>query len=232
MLPFVTVLASDKIYRGSFARMPLSADIDKNDKVFGAYIDLIRELDRLTNTETEIVVAPFQRSVRNLIRGEADYHIPLIEIPGTNLEELPYAFSTETLFQVAFVLYSNKNNPLDINKLHEYDISTDLAHVDFFPFPVKGTSCLSCAIEMVDRGRLDGFIFAQNEIDPFVRQFNLKNVYRQFYKNFNVKIIIPKGQAGKTIDAYFSKGIKILRQRGEYDKILAPIITPYIEWQP
>jgi len=79
---------------------------------------------------------------------------------------------------------------------------------------------------------MDGFIFAQNEIDPFIREFNLTNVHRQFYKNFEVKILIPKGEKGKEIDNYFSAGIKTLRERGEYDKVLATVLAPYIEWQP
>jgi len=40
------------------------------------------------------------------------------------------------------------------------------------------------------------------------------------------------GEKGKKIDNYFSAGIKTLRERGEYDKVLATVLAPYIEWQP
>jgi len=219
-------------FSASLAAMPQSAEIDKNGNLTGAYVDLVRALDRVTGSTTKIRVVPFQRSITFLINGDADYHIPLIETPGIDPKSLPYAFSTATLFQVAFVLYSNKNKPLEVNNLGKYNIVTDTAHTGFFPFPVKGENCLSCAIRMVNSGRIDGFIFAQNEIDPFIKKFGLNNVHRQLYKNFNVKVLIPKGTQGKAIDNYFSSGMRILKERGEYKKLLAPILSPYQEWQP
>jgi len=219
-------------WKASLAAMPLSAVEDKNGNLTGAYVDFLRALDKIAGTKTDIVVVPFKRSIKNLIDGKADFHIPLIEIAGSSQEQLPYAFSSETLFHVAFVLYTHKNKPLDINDLDKYSIATDIAHTDFFSFPIIGKTCISCAIKMVDLGRLDGFIFAQNEIDPFIKEFKLKNIHRQLYRNYDVKILIPKTEIGKKIDKYFSDGIKLLKQSGEYDKVLAPIVAPYNDWQP
>lgn len=224
--------ADTKSFKASLAIMPQSAEIDENGNYYGAYVELIRALDKLTSSKTEMDVVPFKRSISNLTSGRADYHIPLIKIPGVPESELPYSFSTETLFQVSFVLYTNKSHPIDAEKLRDYSLITDSAHTDFFPFPIRGTACLPCAIKMVNAGRIDGFIFAQNEIDPIIRAQGLTNVHRQLYKNYDVKIVLPKGQRGKEVDAYFSEGIKILRERGEYDKLLAPVLLPYQEWQP
>ena len=198
----------------------------------GAYIDLIRAIDQLTGESTHIVVAPFKRSIRNLTNGVSDYHIPLIEPPDADKLDLPYAFSTETLFQVSFVLYTNKNKAIDITKPDQYKIATELAHTNFYPFAVVGISCLPCALKMVEMGRIDGFIFAQNEMDPFIRQLGLKNIHRQLYKNFNVKVLIRKGKNRRHIDQYFTNGIQILKARGDYDRLLAPLLTPYVDWQP
>ena len=225
-------LAQPKKMTASLAIMPQSAERSDDGRLHGAYVDLIRALDRLYGTETKMIVVPFKRSVRNLVAGLADIHIPLIKIPGMDTDSLPYAFSTATLFQVAFVLYSNSDRPLEMARLNEYEILTDSAHIEFFPFKVKGTHCLPCAIKMVAAGRIDGFIFAQNEIDPYIREFKLTNVRRQLYRNFDVKILIPKGEAGKAIDHYLTEGINTLRERGEYDKLLAPVLAPYKDWQP
>jgi len=116
--------------------------------------------------------------------------------------------------------------------LGDYQILTDLAHVSFFPFKTKGSTCLPCAIKMVNTGRIDGFIFAQNEIDPYIHTHRLANVRRQLYKNFDVKILIPKGPNGEALDRYFSEGIQTLKEQGLYDKLLAPVLFPYKEWQP
>lgn len=219
-------------FTASLANMPLSAEVDKKGKLQGAYVELIRAIDQLTGAPTTMKVVPFKRSLKNLISGDADYHIPLIEPPNVDQLDLPYAFSTETLFQVAFVLYTNKNKPLNRAKLGSYRITTDHAHTQFFPFHTKGISCLSCALKMVDLGRVDGFIFAQNEIDPFIKEFGLKNIRRQLYKNFDVKIVIPKGNKGDRLNNYFSKNIQVLKKRGEYDALLAPLLAPYRDWQP
>jgi len=232
MLLVISFSSQAEPLNGSLAAMPLSAEIDNNGEFSGAYVDLIRAIDRIMGEQTNLLITPFKRSIRNLTSGSADYHIPLIEPPNASKLDLPYAFSTETLFQVAFVLYSNKEKPIDTSKLGQYTIATELAHTGFFPFPVDGLSCLSCALKMVESERIDGFIFAQNEMDPFIKTFGLKKIHRQLYKNFDVKVLIPKGEQGKRIDKYFSVGIKYLKARGEYEHLLEPLLTPYKDWQP
>ncbi len=216
----------------SMASMPLSAELDESGQIKGAYVDLVRAIDRLTGSKTTIKVVPFKRSILNLIQGKADCHIPLIEPPDSGSKMLPYRFSTQTLFQVAFVLYTNKNKPLDMQNPGQYEIATDSAHTQFIDFPTIGISCLSCTIKMVNEGRLDGFIFAQNEIDPYIKDLGLNNIHRQLFKNFDVKILIPKGEAGNKIDQYFNSGIQALKENGDYDILLAPLVSPYLDWQP
>jgi polar amino acid transport system substrate-binding protein len=229
---FLAQSVSARTFRASMASMPQSAEIDEQGRITGAYVELVRALDRLTGSRTQIEVVPFKRSILNLIEGRADFHIPLIEPPNTDISKLPYAFSTQTLFQVAFVLYTHKDKPLDTAHLGKYEIATDSAHTAFFDFPTIGITCLSCTIKMVNEGRLDGFIFAQNEIDPYIREAGLNNIHRQLYKNFDVKILVPKGEAGQKIDHYFNTGIQALKASGEYDWLLAPVLSPYRDWQP
>lgn len=216
----------------TLASLPKSAEITESGEIKGAFVDLIRNLDRVSNSHTNMVVVPFKRSINNLTNASADYHIPLIKIPGIDVQQLPYAFSTQTLFQVAFVLYTHKDKPLDISQLSNYDIVTDSAHINFFPFPITGTPCLPCAIRKVNAGRIDGFIFAQNEIDPFIHQYDLNNIHRQLYYNFEVKALIPKGKVGRIVDEYLTNAIMKLKKEGVYNKILAPVLAPYNDWQP
>jgi len=230
LLPASSLYATE--WRASLAEMPQSAMQDSDGNMIGAYVDLIKAIDKLAGTSTEIDIRPFGRSLRSLEIGQADYHIPLIEIPNKPSDDLSFAYSSETLFQVAFVFYTNKNKPLDMDKLGDYNLATDNAHIEFFPFKIDGLSCLSCGVKMVNVGHLDGFIFAQNEIDPFVEKLQLSNIHRQLYKNFNVKIIIPKGPAGEKVDAYFTKYIGQLRANNKYNSLLAPILAPYRDWQP
>lgn len=219
-------------WRAALAELPLTARLNEDGSMTGVFVELIKAIDILAGEKTTISITPFKRSLRKLETKQADYHIPLIAQPGTNTDDLPYRFSTETLFQVAFVIYSHKDNPLDPSRLGDYEIATDRAHTGFFPFKTTGLSCISCGIRMVEFGRLDGFIFAQNEMDPFIKEFKLYNIHRQLYKNFDVKIVIPKGAEGDKINAYFSRYIPQLRASGDYEKIMAPAIAPYREWEP
>jgi polar amino acid transport system substrate-binding protein len=219
-------------FTATLAIMPQSAEMDQNGELYGAYVELIRGIDRNSGSNTKIIIDPFKRSIRNLVQERADFHIPLIRAPGVNLDKLPYAFSTVSLFQVSFVLYTNVSKPLELEQLKNYDIYTDPAHKSFFPFKVGGSSCLSCTIRSLDAGKIDGFIFAQNEIDPIIKEHKLINIRRQLYQNYDVKILIPKGEKGKKIDQFLSDGIARLRASGEYEELLSPVLAPYIDWQP
>ncbi len=67
--------------KASLATMPQSAEIDSTGQLKGAFVELIRAIDELTGTPTHIVVAPFKRSVKNLISGAADYQATFLSIP-------------------------------------------------------------------------------------------------------------------------------------------------------
>ena len=86
-------------WKASLAEMPNSAMIDGDGNMTGAYVELIKAIDRLAGANTHIEISGFSRSLRNPTTGHADYHIPLIQAPGENPEDLPFAYSTETLFK-------------------------------------------------------------------------------------------------------------------------------------
>ena len=130
------------------------------------------------------------------------------------------------------MLYTNKNKPLDINRLSEYNIETENAHVAYFDFEMEGSSCVECSVKMVDAGRLDGFIYAQVEIDPIIRKDKLKNIRRQLYRLYEVKYVLKKGARGGAADMYIREGLTILRKTGEFQKIMGRQLTPYDDWQP
>jgi len=111
-------------------------------------------------------------------------------------------------------------------------LETDIAHIPYFNFKIEGSSCIECSVKMVNAGRLDGFIFAQQETDPFLQKNKLKNISRQLFKLYDVKIVLPKGGDGGAVDTYLSEGISRLRLSGEYQKIMAPVIAEYDDWQP
>ncbi len=220
--------ATAKELTASIANMPGYAEsVDK-----GVLVDLVKAIEKESGVTIKREVVPFARSMDNVINRRADFHLPLIMVPNADQSKLNYDHSTETIFHVNFIMYSNKNKPLDSAKLAGYKLETDRAHTQYFPFPIEATSNLESSLKKVDAGRIDGFIFADFASDPLVKKNALKNIHRALYKVFDVKIILPKGEHGGDLDKLLSSAIQALRKNGMYDKIMGPIDTPYVDWQP
>ena len=196
--------------------------------------ELIEAIARESEVKITITVVPFIRSLYNIKRGFADFHLPLIEPPEHVQKRLDYDFSTESIFHVNFVLYTNKNKKIDMKNLKDYAIETDRAHIDYFDFEVTPSSCVECSLKKLNAGRIDGFIFADSVTDAVIRenQDNFKNIHRQLYKVYDAKIVLPKGERGSEIDNMLTSAIQRLREKGELQKIVAPLEFPYDDWQP
>ena len=220
------VCASD--LKGSIAELPVLSE--SKDK--GVLVDLVKAMAQTSGEKIEIQVVPFNKSVHDLMDGKADFHLPLIKAENIDETTLDYDHSTETIFHVNFVLYTNKDKPIDKSKLKDYKIETDLAHVKYFDFPIKGSTRLDSSLKKVNAGRIDGFIFADVNADPIIKKEGLKNIHRELYKVFDVKIIVPKGQKGKATDTFLTETIEKMRADGSFDKIMSPIDQPYNDWQP
>jgi polar amino acid transport system substrate-binding protein len=215
-------------YTASLAKMPIYAESEDQ----GVLVDLTKAIAEVSGNNISIKVQPFKRSMMNVIRKEVDFHMPLIKNPNIPEKDLEYDHSTETIFHVNFVLYTNKDKPLDLDQLDKYKIETDAAHVQYFPFKTIPSSSIEGSLKKVSSGRIDGFVFADNASDPVIKSLNLTNIHRQLYKRFDVKIILSKGERGKDVDQMLGAAIKQLKDSGDYDKIMGQIDQEYQDWQP
>lgn len=223
----------DDTYDVSLAMMDKSAVFNKaTKKQEGAYIELLNFVESKTNLKFDKIIYPFERSLQNVISKNSDLHIPLIQNPTIPEDQLPYYLSNLTLFEVPFVLYTNKKKNINLENLEFHSLVTDSAHTGFFPFKISPTHCISCSIKMVNKGRLDGFIFAQAEVDHYIKEFKLKNIRRQLYKNFSVKLVFPRSPRGLKLKACFEKEFSRLKDTGFLNKFLSPVIGNYDNWQP
>jgi polar amino acid transport system substrate-binding protein len=215
-------------YKVSLALLPLSAEsLEK-----GTTVDLSKLLAEVTGNKIEISLAPFPRSINSAISGESDFHIPLIKNPYVDQNKLSFNYSTAELYTVNFVLYTRKDKYIDINHLEKYAIYTDRAHVDYFNFKINPITHSKSALEMIDLGRIDGYIFADVEVDPILKKLNLKSIKRQLYKTYGVHAVLPKNEKSVQIDTMISKGMKIIRENGQWNIILGKYYTNYVDWQP
>ncbi|MBF0360209.1 MAG: transporter substrate-binding domain-containing protein [Oligoflexia bacterium] len=223
-----TICAQD--YKASLAQMPVYAE--SKDK--GVLVDLVKAISKVAGKNIDYVVVPFQRSMDSVTSKKVNFHMPLIKLPNPPAD-LPYDYSTETIFHVNFTLYARKGETIDMKNIGNYKIETDLAHVPYFDFKIASTTDLAASVSKVVNKRIDGLIFADNAIDPIIKGLpdaDKAKIQRQLYKVFDVKIILPKGENGKEVDQYLSKHIKTLRDSGEFAKIMSAIDAPFDNWQP
>ena len=218
--PFAA-LASD--YKASLAQMPVYAESPTK----GILVDFVKAIADASKKGVEVQVVPFARSMKDVEDKKVDFHMPLIK--PLDMSKANFSLSTETIFHVNFVLYTNKNKPLDVNKLAGANLETDAAHTPYFPFEVKPSTSIEASLKKLDLGRIDGFIFADDASDPLIKANGLANIKRQLYKRFEVKVILPKGGEGGATDKFLSETIKKLRDNGTYARIMGPIDHPYVD---
>ena len=228
LLLITGVSASAGVYDASLAKMPVYAESPEK----GVLVDFTKALAEVSGNDFNLRVVPFKRSMHNVTTRAVDFHMPLIQNPALKDADLDYDHSTTTIFHVNFVLYTNKNKPLDIKDLSGAKIETEAAHTQYFHKEIKPSSNIENSLKKVNVGRIDGFIFADNASDPIVKKLGLKNIKRQLYKRFDVKIILPKGEQDKEVDHMLTAAVEKLKQTGQYKKIMGIIDAQYNDWQP
>lgn len=236
LIVFLSGAANARDLNISMAYLPGILETPDN----GVFIDLIKGLDDVYEGSIQRSVYPFPRSIENVISGKADFHLPMIRNKLVSASSLPYAYSTEKMGYVCFVIYSNKDNPITAEKIKQaksmtpfpLKIETSGGFGDYFDFPTKATIAVDSALKKVNLKRIDAFIFAQEECDHTTRQLKLKNIHRELYDKFDDVFIIPKGPAGKEIDALLSASLSKMRANGTLEKLHRAVHLDYQEWQP
>jgi polar amino acid transport system substrate-binding protein len=212
---------------------PLAPLVESKDK--GILVDFVKAMaEEYKGGKITWELFPFKRSMENVEKGKADFHMPQLVNPKISADKLPFMFSSEKIFRVVFVLYTNKNNK-DINpgNVSNYKIETDLGTMDFFDFKIAGSPDIESSLKKVDMGRIDGWIMAMPESDGALKKLGLKNIKRQEYAKYDVRIVLTKGPQGQEVDKILTDLIGKLKANGKYQKIMGPILDQKFDpWQP
>ncbi len=223
----------------SMAQLPVLIE----DENTGAFVDLVKALDEVY-AEGQIIrqIFPFKRSLDNVIKGKADFHIPLIKNPLIPEDKLPFRYSSLPTGPVAFVIYSHKDRPLtkeDIvdpmktnPALFPHKIHTLPGHTELFPFPAVESFDFEDALEMVRKNRIDALILPQEEADSIIRKLGIKDIHRSLYYEFDSMIVVSKDKRGEEVDRILTEALKKLKSDGRLDRLNENIHKPYMDWQP
>lgn len=239
ILLLTLALASPALSENLKVSMAFLPDIlETPDK--GVFVDIIKAIDGVYEGSIERSVYPFPRSIDNVISQKADFHLPMIRNKIVPVESLPYAYTTEKMGNVCFVIYSHKDKPITLKQIQEakntkpfpLKIESMGGFLDYFGFPISESVGVENSLKKIDIKRIDAFIFAQEESDFMSKQLKLKNIHREKYDDFDDVFIIPKGQRGKKIDKILSECLVKLRSTGQLEKLHRKVHLPYQEWQP
>ena len=233
ILFILVVNLNAKDYIISVGKLPLYSE--SKDK--GILIDVLKAMDEEYKDGKFIIeVYPFGRSINNVITGKADVHFPTIgkniwgkETDTYEKELLKQGImrSSSSLTKTHFALYTNTSKPnIDVSKIEDYKIETDIGHTIFFNKNMGGTTCLPCSVEKLSNGRIDGLVFASREIDGMIKKGGFKNIRRQDFKIFGSKFILPATKKGEEIDELLTSLIKKMIKNGK----LAKVAKPYTEY--
>jgi polar amino acid transport system substrate-binding protein len=213
---------------GTLAKMPIYSETKEK----GILIDLVNAVEEVSQNNINVKVLPFASSLNLVIFNKRDFHMPLIKNDVVNHEELKYYYSTDTIFHVNFVIYSKKDKDINTSNISNFKVETDRAHIEYFPFDVIPSNSIEKSLEKVNLGEIDAFIFADFATDPYLKKMDNANIKRELYKRFESKIVFPKNERGKQMDAIFIEALSKLRSSGKLEQIIAPIDTLFDNWQP
>lgn len=216
------------------ALIPPHAFVGEDGRPKGGFVDVVKAMDNVyAEGSIFIKVLPVKRSIASLKNGNIDFQIPYIPNPQVPKESLSYTFASESIVDVAFVLYTRDEMKVpSMDGLEKLDIATLRGAEPHFPFRISGVDSFRQGIESVSIGRLDGFIAEQEGCDRFIRQNKIKNIRRTLYARWESSIAILKGPGKEDIDRIVSSALLKLKQTGQLQKITTTIHRPYEDWQP
>jgi hypothetical protein len=232
LLSSQSVYANDnveKTYTAHLGELPGLINLDKT----GAFVDFIRYLDAQDpSTEIAIEVYPIHRAINGVVRGKADFGLPAIRPPG-EVVGLPFTFSEVSFGHVTHVLYTNKAFPLSVETLLSNPSLYRVEAVPYYmPFKVLRSHSIKQSLQRLASGRIDAFIWAQEEADMTLKALGLSGIERTHFGDLPDVFFIPKGEAGKEIDAYLTQLINRLRESGKLESEYRKVHRPYVDWQP
>ena len=231
LLLCLTFTASATTYKVAIMKLP-QADSYKN---------LFAAIGEATGNTFEIEIVPPARASNMIENKLVDVQVPRIQGKSEAYNKtLKFDFANAKVGHKApFVLYTNKNKPIDINELKNgnpkgYKIETDGSNVKQFGFTASFSSGIKQSLQKLAAGRIDGYLNAQISTDRMLKSLKLNNIRRQLYDSFDSAFTLQKGQEGGKLDKILEEGIKKLRANGKLQEIMKGSFnsSKYDEWQP
>lgn len=181
-------------------------------------------------------VTPMLRMYQSVARSEADFGFPVMRLAAGADAALPYRYSSERVGVVSFVLYTRSATPLGPAQIiaaagrgQPYIIEAPPGE---WGFPTWRSFLMESAFKKLALGRIDAFIWAQEEADATLRKLKLTGIHRAHFADYDEVLIVPRTARGDFVDTILTGAIRAARKNGTLAKAYAAVHRPYDDWQP
>jgi hypothetical protein len=224
----VSSFVSAKEYKVAIKQLPGLSDM---------FVKNVKTIIEATGNTAKIEVVPPGKSEYLIIAKKVDLEYPCIFIPqlkkGT---ELKYDYSSVTLGKIPFVLYVNKNKPVDIESVKKdhrtkFMIEIEPSIYDKIDYVFLQTTNMEASFKKLSMSKIDGYITVQATGDMYLKKSGITNIKRILWNEYEWTFSLQKGTKGGEVDKMLIDGINILKKNGKYDELLGNG-TGYVEWQP
>lgn len=145
-------------------------------------------------------------------------------------------FLQEPIGRVSFSAYYKRGNKtmrhwvssgFDSHERGDLSLITVDSNGPLFPDlnELELVNCEYCALEMINRGRVDAIIYATLEMQKRLENSDYRDLTSSFYRYFDMGIISRLGSPGEKYKKQLSKAIKTLKTNGELNLIMKDFNT-------
>ncbi|MBC9248962.1 hypothetical protein A9179_01610 [Pseudomonas alcaligenes] len=115
---------------------------------------------------------------------------------------------------------------------YPYRIETDRAHVDALGLPALPGNSVANSLEKLLHGRIQGYVFAVNVVDPAIDSLGLRGQLRAVHFNdYPARWLRADNPRGAMVDRRISAALQAIKANGEYQR-LGTTFYRQMDWQP
>ena len=213
-------------YRAAVLELPTSEQ----------YVNLVKAIAADRKVTIEVEVVPTARASFLLRNQKVDFLVPT----GRALVARKVGVAMEyaaPLFPMAFVLYTNKRKPVDLEDLRAGNrkgarIETSVSTVESFGFPASPSYSIEASLKKVDAQVIDGLLYSQASGDSVLRQLGLKSIQRNLFVNIEMSFGVAPGREG--VSRLLNEGMESLRKSGKLETLTGDLVrvATWSDWQP
>ena len=236
---FITVCVLLSIFSIAEAK-EYKAAVKKFGPMSDYFVNLINAVVEASGNTVKIEVVPPARADNLVSTKQVDFQYPAIVIPDPAKQaKLDYDFSSVVVANIPFILYTNKDKPIDVNSVkkgnpNKYLIEVDISRADDFNFQVSKSYNYEGSFKKLTEGNIAGLILGQPAGDPLLKKGGYKNIKRQLWLAYDQTFSLQKGARGGEVDKMLSDGVKRIKANGSFEKIMGKYVNSlkYDNWQP